>query len=121
MGRTRSYRIRVRKRKIKKRQDTIKSLSCYALKYSCDCRHCQRLRDAINGERSGYLANDYYHYIGGTTKTKTKNTRVGRHTKGNYGKAIIYSRHDKVQIVYMNQELKEYYNNEGEFSDDYTN
>ena len=57
----------------------------------------------------------------GCGKTKTKNTRVGRHTKGNYGKAIIYSRHDKVQIVYMNQELKEYYNNEGEFSDDNTN
>ena len=110
MGRTRSYRIRVIKRKIKKRQDTIKSLSCYALKYSCDCRHCQRLRDAISGERSGYLANGYYGYIGGTTKTKTKNAYASYRHKGGYGKAILYSRHDKVQIVYMDQELKEYYN-----------
>lgn len=121
MGRTRSYRIRVRKRKIKKRKDTIKSLSCYALKYSCDCRHCQRLRDAIRGERSGYLADGYYGYIGGTTKTKTKNAYASYRHKGGYGKAILYSRHDKVQIVYMNQELKEYYNNEGEFSDDNAN
>ena len=121
MGRTRSYRIRVRKRKIKKRQELIRTLYNYDDIQADDGSWYQREQDILSNKRGGYLAKNNLWSVGGSRKTKTKNTRVARHTKGNYGKAIIYSRHDKVQIVYMNQELKEYYNNEGEFSDDNTN
>lgn len=94
MGRTRSYRIRVRKRKIKKRQNLIKNVCHF---------------DDIDIQ-DGHLAKNNLWAVGGARKTKTKNARVARHVKGDYGKAILYSKHDKVQIVYMNQQLKEYYN-----------
>ena len=94
MGRTRSYRIRVRKRKIKKRQELIRKV-CH-------------FNDV--DVQDGYLAKNNLWAVGGARKTKTKNARVARHVKGDYGKAILYSKHDKVQIVYMNQQLEEYYN-----------
>lgn len=119
MARTRSYRIRVRKRKIKQRQEKMLAHHWYYPEHSC--RHYQKVHDILSNKQSGYLSNNYYWSIGGAKKTKTKNTRVARHVKGNYGKSICYSRHDKVQILYMNQALKEYYNNEGDEIYDYTN
>ena len=104
MGRTRSYRIRVRKRKIKKRQKFIKNVCHF---------------DDIDVQ-DGHLAKKNLWAVGGARKTKTKNARVARHVKGDYGKAILYSRHDKVQIVYMNQQLEEYYNSIEE-NDNYEN
>ena len=43
-------------------------------------------------------------------RTRSYRIRVRKRKNSVYGKAILYSKHDKVQIVYMNQQLKEYYN-----------
>ena len=122
MSRTRDYRIEVREKKIKQRQRKIRNLRAFdSYEYENSIPHRRKIYTAVFGGKKGILAkHDYGAVTGGCPlKTKTKNRKALYRYKGAYGKATYYSRHDKMQIIHMKQELKAYLNNERE--EDYDN
>ena len=98
MGRTRAYRIAVRKRKIEKRKHDIKN---FGTAFS------RKINHALEGNKEGFLSRGHYRALGKTRKTKTKNAYASYRHKGGYGKACVYSRHDKIQIIAMDYDMKE--------------
>lgn len=113
MNRTRDYHIRMRKKKIRERKNKIRNLCrFYSDEYENICSN-KKIQRALSGETGGLLAkHDYGAITGGVpVKTKTKKASATYRHKCGYGPAKRYSRHDKVQITYMNQELKDYYDN----------
>lgn len=102
MSRTKEYRISMRKNKIRNRKEKI-------LKFGSGI-HCAGKINKIIDENPGYLNKCHYGGFRGSLKTKTKNSYASYRHKGGYGKAVLYSRHDKTQIISMEQALSEYEN-----------
>ena len=86
MSRTRAYRKEMRNKKIKRRQNDISQFGTFLY---------GKREVMIYGDTSGYLNKSHYGCIGGSKKTKTKNSYASYRHKGGYGKAVLYSRHDK--------------------------
>ena len=101
MSRAREYRIKMRKKKIKHRKNNIKQFGYFMF---------GKRENMIYGNTSGYLSRCHYGCLGGNRKTKTKNAYASYRHKGGYGKAILYSHHDKSQIIYMKQAQSDYEN-----------
>lgn len=106
LNRTRDYYIHMRKKKIKERKRKIHNLTSYNQIVR------EKIQDALSGENDGLFSKNHYGAIGWGIKTKTKKSYASYRHKGGYGSVKRYSRHDKVQINYMDQELKDYYNND---------
>lgn len=104
MSRTRAYRKEIRNKKIKQRKNKIMQLLHYR------CLLTDKERQIIFKNKSGYLKKCHYNLISGGIKTKAKNMYTGKHHKGVYGKAVLYSRHDKGQIAHITNELEDYKN-----------
>lgn len=102
MGRTRSYRRRVRKAKIHRRKEMILACTPYEVFYR------DKLNKAMQGEKEGIFSKCHYGTLGHGEKTKTKNSYASYRHKGGYGKALKLSRHDKTRIIAMQDELYEY-------------
>ena len=100
MGRTRLYRIEMKKRKIHHRKEQIKA---YGVNINTN-----KINAALLGEKDGLFSKGHYGALGHGVKTKTKNSYASYRHKGGYGKAFVYSGHDLKQIVRMNQEVIEY-------------
>ena len=102
MERTRAYRRNARKRKIKQRKQKIKDVRrFYDVIYENGYIHGCKIQSAVFGNKEGLLSKGYYGAITSGVKSKTKNARASYRHKGGYGKAVVYSRHDKKQIEYM--------------------
>ena len=101
MGRSREYRITVRQNKIQKRK---KAICNYGYSYR------KKINIALSGEKEGLFHKNHYGALGNGIKTKTKNAYASYRHKGGYGKACVYSRHDKLQIICMNEKIREYNN-----------
>ena len=101
MRRTKQYRITMKKNKFKKRK---RAISSYGRK------HTKKVKCALSGEKEGPFNKCHYGALGNNVKTKTKNSYATYRHKGGYGKACVYSQHDKAQITYMDRELMEYSN-----------
>ena len=104
MSRTIAYRKEMRNKKIKQRKNKIIQL------LYCRCHLTNKDEEIIYGGKIGYLNKCHYGLLPSTTKTKAKNGYQTYRHKGEYGKAIRYSRHDKKQILGMNIDEKNYYN-----------
>ena len=108
MGRSKEYRREMQKIKIKQRRQKI----LQSVSYNFNCYQLRNKDEGmLYGEKSGYLNKHHYGWLTNGIKTKTKNRYASYRHKGGYGKAVLYSRHDKRQIIYMNQEIDEYMNN----------
>lgn len=107
MNRTRDYRRKMRVRKINQRKNKILDLLSYRSSIG------SKFEDTIYGDnKNGYLSKCHYGYLSYGKKTKAKNGYQTHRHKGEYGKAIRYSRHDGSKILGMQIEEKQYYNNE---------
>lgn len=107
MGRTRDYRRRMRIRKINKRKNKIFDLLSYKALIS------SKWEDILyDDNKDGYFNKCHYGHLSYGKKTKAKNGYQTHRHKGEYGKAIRYSRHDGSKIHGMQIEEKQYYNNE---------
>lgn len=99
MSRGREYRITMRENKIKSRRDNILNFGFYVM---------SKRNAMVTGDKSGYLNKCHYGGLGRGIKTKTKNSYASYRHKGGFGKALLHSRHDKRQIIRMEQEINEY-------------
>lgn len=99
MSRTRTYRIRMREEKIRRRKEMICTLPSFKN---------AKIMDAVYSGHGGLLDKGHYGAFGGNQKTKTRKAYASYRHKGGYGKAKVYSRHDKVQITYMKNAYEEY-------------
>ena len=122
MARSMEYRRDMRNRKIRKRKRKIIYTKCYWAAFTSEpgYPHGKKIYNALYNDKDGYFNKGYYGAVGSGRKTKTKNVYTGCHHKGHYGKAVVYSRHDKSQIEHMDIALKDYYNNEEEIYFDST-
>lgn len=92
--------IKIIKRKNKIRQNLHRNFNPHHLK--------NKDIEILYGDKSGYLNKNHYGWLTNGIKTKTKNKYASYRHKGGYGKAILYSRHDRRQIIRMDQEIHEY-------------
>ena len=109
--RTREYRRKVRKKKIKQRRHQIHHAGI-AGKLHCNYI-VSKWGDMIYGEKGGYLAKHDYGAMAGNCPIKTKSKRVRTHphrASGTYGPSYNYSKHDKTQFERIRQEVLDYYN-----------
>lgn len=110
LGRSRGFRRRMRHRKINKRKQRIKDLRrFYDDRFELSSCHGRKIYSAVFGKKSGLLSKGYYGALKSPVKTKTKRAYASRGHKGGYGKAVCYSRHDKIQIFSMSQAMKDHW------------
>lgn len=109
--RTREYRRKVRKKKIKQRRNQIHQAGIAG---ELHCNYiASKWGDMIYGEKGGYLAKHDYGAMAGNCPVKTKAKRVRTHPHralGIYGPSCNYSKRDKNQFARIWQELSDYYN-----------
>ena len=105
MSRTRAYRREMREQKIKQRRMKIKSVRrFYSDEFENGYIHGRKIQSAVFGSKGGLLSKGYYGAIVSGKKTKTKNNCASYRHKGGYGKAVVYSGHDRRKILGMEQE-----------------
>ena len=123
MARSYEFRRDMRNRKVKKRKRKIheKMDNFFDTDLALSFHYGKKIHNALYEGMDGYFNKGYYGVIGNGRKTKTKNAYASHRHKGGYGKAILYSRHDKSQIEHMEIALKDYYNNKEETYFDSTN
>lgn len=113
MRRTRNYRREVRKQKINQRKQKVKDIrKFHSEEFELGYIQGRKIHTMIFEYKSGLLSKGYYSCIPCLpTKTKVKNAYASYRHRCGYGKAILYSRHDKKQIIAMKQDVDEYMNN----------
>lgn len=103
MNRTREYRIAVRKKKIKQRKKKI-----FDITDSPHRSYSTRIQKALYGDHEGLFNKWHYGTLTNGVKTKTKNVYITHRHKCGYGKACVYSNHDKRQLLHIQQEIYDY-------------
>lgn len=94
----RSKRREIAEKKAKRRKSLICSLN--------DSDYINRfLPDELGYFRNNNIANEY---IASSQKTKASHGSQTYRHHGVYGKALQYSKHDNIQVSYMDLEAKEY-------------